>query len=103
MVELHEECAAPVPDGVHVNLHVVGLAADGGDAFQDDSQFFNAVAHFFVQFSFVTEAECFEVFELHFGFLEQLSALVLQVFLGFFHYLVVEVAEVYHLEFFANL
>jgi hypothetical protein len=103
VVELHEECAAPVPNGVHVDLHVVRLAADSGDAFEDHSEFLDAVTHFFVQFCFLSQAEGFEVFELHFGFLQQLSALVLQVFLGFLHDLVVEVAEVYYIEFFADL
>lgn len=48
MVELHEESAASVSDGMHGDLHVVGSAADGGDAFEDDTKFLDAITNFFV-------------------------------------------------------
>jgi hypothetical protein len=70
VVELHEECAASIPDCMHQYLHVVGFAADRGDALQYHSEFLNAVAHFFIKIAVPLVTIRLEFVLLHLGFNE---------------------------------
>lgn len=102
VLELHEEGAAAVADGVHGVLHAVGLGADGRDALEHHAQLLDAVANLFVQVCLLLVADCLEVVPLHPGFDQQLAPEVLQVFLRLFHDLCVEVAHVDSLELLAD-
>lgn len=86
---------------MHGDLHSMRFITDLCNAFKNEFKFGN-VRCFFIDFLFVFHADVSELFLLHFGFEKKLLSVFLKVFVCFVHYFLIEVLEVYNIEFFAD-